>query len=129
MDAFLKCKVNGKEIKTSYHATKNDSCRWDETFFIPVRVPVLSGKLVIGVWDYDYDGDDQAGSLIFDINELLQMKQKTFFWCNIFGAPGQEEVKLFESAASKRAADEMNENPEVATKWKGRILFAVEHED
>lgn len=36
-------------------------------------------------------------------------------------------MKLFESAATKRAADEMNENPEKATKWKGRILFAVEH--
>ena len=129
MDAFLKTKINGKEIKTTAITTKDDKATWEETFFIPVRVPVLSGKLVLGVWDYDFDGDDQAGSLIFDINELLEMKQKTFFWKNIFGSPGQEEVKLFESAASKRAADEMNENPEKATKWKGRILFAVEHED
>ena len=73
MDAFVDTKINGKRIKTKIIETKNDEATWNETFFIPVRVPVMSGKLVLGVWDYDTVNDEQAGSLIFDFKQLLEM--------------------------------------------------------
>ena len=88
-------------------------------------MPIMSGKLVLGVWDLDNIKDEQAGALIFDYHDLLSREQKSFFWANIYGAPGQEEVKLIDSTSD--VADEMNKDPTKATKWKGRILIGIEH--
>ena len=73
MDAFVDTRINGKRLRTEIIETKNDEATWNETFFIPVRVPVMAGKLVLGVWDYDTVNDEQAGSLIFDFKKLLEM--------------------------------------------------------
>ena len=43
-----------------------------ETFLIPVRMPIMSGKLILNVMDHDTVNDEQAGALIFDYKELLQ---------------------------------------------------------
>lgn len=87
----------------------------------------MSGKLILNVMDLDNVKDEQAGALIFDYKDLLSRPQKSFFWANIYGAPGQEEVKVFDSTGD--LADEMNKDPTIATKWKGRILIGVEHEE
>jgi len=42
-----------------------------ETFLIPIRMPIMSGKLILNVMDYDTVNDEQAGSLIFDYKDLL----------------------------------------------------------
>lgn len=98
---------------------------------IPVRMPIMSGKLVLNVMDLDGVNDEQAGALIFDYKDLLQRSRDAqeegrdlFFWANIYGAPGQEEVKVFDSTGD--LADEMNKDPQKATKWKGRILIGIE---
>ena len=93
---------------------------------IPVRMPIMSGKLILNVMDLDKVTDEQAGSLIFNYKDLIQRGQKSFFWANIYGAPGQEEVKLIDSNSG--VADEMNKDPSKATKWKGRILIGIETE-
>jgi len=77
--------------------------------------------------DLDGVNDEQAGALIFDYRDLLSRPQKSFFWANIYGAPGQEEVKLINTTAD--VADEMNKDPLKATKWKGRILIGIEFEE
>jgi len=92
-------------------------------------MPIMSGKLILNVMDRDNMVDEKAGSLIFDYRKLLEKEQQSFFWANIYGAPGQEEVKIFESGDIKRLADEMNDDPSKATKWKGRILFGIEFEE
>lgn len=125
MDAFVTAKIGGKTIKTSIKVTEKDEATWNETFMIPVRMPIMSGKLILNVMDLDTVTDEQAGALIFDFKELLQREQGSFFWANIYGAPGQEEVKLINTNSD--LADEMNKDPMKATKWKGRILFGVEH--
>lgn len=58
---------------------------------------------------------------------MLNREQKSFFWANIYGAPGQEEVKLIDTNSD--VADEMNKDPTKATKWKGRVLIGIEHEE
>ena len=87
----------------------------------------MSGKLILNVMDLDNVKDEQAGALIFDFKDLLSREQKSFFWANIYGAPGQEEVKLIDSTGDE--ADEMNKDPTKATCWKGRILIGIEHEE
>lgn len=127
MDAFVTAKIGGKEIKTQKKDTgqgKEDEAIWMETFLIPIRMPIMSGKLILNVMDYDTVNDEQAGSLIFDYKDLLAREQKSFFWANIYGAPGAEGLV----ADGGPLADEMNKDPTIATKWKGRILIGIEHE-
>ncbi len=124
MDAFVTAKIGGKLIKTKVKKTVHDEAIWNETFLIPVRMPIMSGKLVLNVMDLDGVNDEQAGALIFDYKDLLNRDQQSFFWANIYGAPGQEEVKVFDSTGD--LADEMNKDPVKATKWKGRILIGIE---
>lgn len=101
MDALICAKVNGKQIKTKCITTVKDEVFWYETILIPVRLPIMSGKLIFNVMDRDNLIDEKAGSLIFDFKKLLDMEQQSFFWANIYGAPGQEEVKVFESGDIK----------------------------
>ena len=105
--------------------TEHDEATWNETLLIPVRMPIMSGKLILNVMDLDKVKDEQAGALIFDYKDLISREQKSFFWANIYGAPGGEEVKLFDS--TEDVSDEMNKDPTKATKWKGRILIGVEY--
>ena len=74
MDALVRAKIGGKQIKTSCITTENDAASWFETLLIPVRMPIMSGKLLLSVMDRDKVNDECAGSLIFDYKELLEMK-------------------------------------------------------
>ena len=51
-----------------------------------------------------------------DIEVAKTSKNGRFFWKNIYGAPLDTKGK---TAAS------MNENPEIGSLWKGRILMQV----
>ena len=92
MDAFVVANIGNKKLKTSVQTTEKDACVWNETFLIPIRIPIMSGKLVLDVMDLDGINDEQAGTLVFDYKDLLKLPQKSFFWANIYGAPGGEDV-------------------------------------
>jgi len=66
--------------------------------------------------DYDDIGSDEtAGTLVFDTEKLIEgANNGKFLWKNIYGSPMNQSNSRF-----KRA---MNDNPEVASQWKGRIL-------
>ena len=88
MDAYVQATIGSKKIKTKTITTVEDKAEWNETLWIPVRMPIMTGKLILAVRDYDLDGDEQAGALIFDYKELLARPDKDVFWANIYGAPG-----------------------------------------
>ena len=74
--------------------------------------------------DEDEIVDEIVGSLFFNVTDILdgeyQKKNHGFRWINVYGSPmGQSE------SAAKR---QMNENPEVASFWKGRVLIQVDCE-
>lgn len=71
MDAYVSAKIGGKTIKTKIEKTEDDAATWNQTFLIPVRMPIMSGKLILNVMDYDTVNDEQAGALIFNFKELL----------------------------------------------------------
>ena len=62
MDAFISAKIGGKSIKTKIKDTskgdKADEAIWMETFLIPIRMPIMSGKLILNVMDYDTVNDE-----------------------------------------------------------------------
>jgi hypothetical protein len=72
--------------------TVNDSCTWNEAFHLPVQTPIISNVLKFSVWDEDADSDEQAGSIIFNVSELIKVcegiEEPHFKWVNIYGAPG-----------------------------------------
>ena len=125
MDAFVVANIGNKKLKTSVQTTEKDACVWNETFLIPIRIPIMSGKLVLDVMDLDGINDEQAGTLVFDYKDLLKLPQKSFFWANIYGAPGGEDFLQ----TNKNVADEMNKDPNMATMWKGRILIGIEFDE
>ena len=75
MDAYISAKIGGKTIKTQKKDTSesevHNTAIWNETLLIPIRMPIMSGKLILNVMDYDTVNDEQAGSLIFDYKDLL----------------------------------------------------------
>jgi hypothetical protein len=76
----------------------------------------MASTVLLKLWDYDKLGDDVVGSFKFDIKNIIGRKNGKFFWKNIYGAPADY---------SNAAADLMNEKPDRASAWKGRILMQV----
>ena len=51
-----------------------------------------------------------------DYEVATETKNGRFFWKNVYGAPMDK---------SNTAAENMNENPEMGSLWKGRILMQI----
>jgi hypothetical protein len=83
---------------------------------VPIQLPLMTSRIVIKVYDEDTVQDEIMGSIHFDLKELMGEKNKLFFWKNIYGAP---------KGVSGRTTDMMNENPEMASLFKGRVLMQV----
>jgi hypothetical protein len=47
MDAYFKCTVFKKPLETKVHTTKDDEAEWNETFYIPVQIPIMSGLVKV----------------------------------------------------------------------------------
>jgi hypothetical protein len=77
----------------------------------------MSSRIVMKLYDEDKIADEIVGSMLFNLKEVMGKKNGLFFWKNIYGSPlGRmgDNVKT------------MNNNPEVASTWKGRILMQCE---
>jgi hypothetical protein len=67
----------------------------------------------------DMSSDETAGSILFFTKDIIEghYGEGKFFWKNVYGSP----MNMSDSKYKR----EMNLNPEVASFWKGRILFEV----
>jgi hypothetical protein len=81
-------------------------------------MPIMSGRVVLKVMDEDMGSSDEAvGSIVLNINDFIDTElDGKIFWKNIYGAPG---------GFTGKNTDSMNENPEIASTWKGRILIQI----
>ena len=69
--------------------------------------------------DQDDIKDEVVGSLLFDIQDIVDGKYNgKYFWKNIYGSPLNQ--------SNSQAKRDMNENPELASNWKGRVLMSIE---
>jgi hypothetical protein len=92
----------------------------NEEFLVPAQIPMLGGRLVFKVYDDDITGDELIGSIYFNIKDIIPDADGNpgklngiYDWKNVFGAP---------LGVSGNITGKMNENPEIASFWKGRIL-------
>ena len=90
MDAYCLTTLGKKKLKTKVQTTKGDEATWNQTFKVPVRMPIMSGQMIVKVMDEDAVKDECAGSLVFDFKDLIQRESGSFFWVNLYGAPGGE---------------------------------------
>jgi hypothetical protein len=89
--------------------------------WLPVQWPIASSRLIFKVYDYDSAGSDEmVGSMIFNIKDICSIPGGEYNWINIYGSP------LGRSGAN---CNKMNNNPEFASTWKGRVLVHYSAED
>jgi len=130
-------------------------CDWNQQILIPMQVPLMGGRIVMKVMDEDTVTDEVIGAVVLEakdyiLDEVVNMplkekdpvikqlnypdenlkktmkaedyekavtcKNGRFFWKNVYGAPLDK---------SNKTAEMMNENPELGSLWKGRILMQV----
>ena len=89
---------------------------------IPLQWPVANDRLIFRLFDNDTAGTDElVGSLIFSVKKIVKFgAEGKFAWLNLYGSP---------VGYSGKTCNEMNQNPEVASQWKGRILVHYSVED
>lgn len=76
----------------------------------------MGGKLNFKVFDEDALIDEIVGSFTINSKDIINELNGRYFWKNIYGSPLD---------CSGKHTDRMNENPEIGSLWKGRILMQV----
>jgi len=74
--------------------------------------------------DRDDVFDETVGSIKFNLKDILECKHDEkgkYFWMNVYGSPMNQS----DSAAKKH----MNNHPDDASNWKGRVLLNIEVEE
>ena len=118
-EAYVQVEFGGASIKT--RAVKADQrwmgAYWFEDVLIPVTLPAVATQLVMTVWDEDKaSGDDIIGTLRLHWKDIKENKYGDYCWFNIYGAPLKVQGDY---------TDNMNEEPRIASNWRGRILCSL----
>jgi len=117
IDAYVTCTYMGKKLKTKVVTQgKEERVFWNQEFLLPCQLPIMASKLKMKLWDEDKLSDEIVGSFSFNLKSMIKDMNGLFFWKNIYGSP------LNVSGDTKKA---MNENPDIASTWKGRLLMQV----
>lgn len=71
--------------------------------------------------DADELKEDTIGSVYLSAKEIVNnYSEGGYLWANIYGGP---------ATTSNEFTEHMNENPEVASDWQGRLLLYLKAED
>lgn len=123
IDAYLKLDFKGKKYKTpTIKYYKNDApILFNTEFWLPCQLPVAVPRIPIRIMDYDEIGSDElAATFELITKEIIENKHGDngrLHWRNLYGSPvGQS------NSNEKRL---MNEHPDFASEWKGRILVNI----
>lgn len=75
---------------------------------------------MIEAWDYNnLASDSHFGSMMFSVKSMLSTGAKPggyFIWKNLYGSPKDNTGPV---------ADAMNQNPDIASDWKGQVLIHI----
>ena len=117
-DAYVKLKYGSSKLKTKVVKTSSDQCcDWNQEMLIPLQLPIKDEKLILQVYDEDTIADEIIASLVLNVKSMMKYdseENKCTKWVNLYGAP---------QGYMGSNVDKMNEDPELATKWKGKILM------
>lgn len=117
-NAYIVIKYMGVTLKTTVVDMKDNILIWNEMLSIPVSFPIVSQKICCSIWDHDKLGDDIIGSFEINVNDILGGQYDQFRYINIYGAPLN---------CSGPSTNMMNENSEIGSLWKGKLLVRAEY--
>lgn len=121
-DAYVRLDYKTSRLKTKVMIIEEGGeCHWNQEFLVPAQVPLIGGRIIFRVYDEDAICDEIIGSIHIELKDIVPDAngnpgrfQGGFDWKNIYGSPVN---------VSGSMTDKMNNNPEIATFWKGRILM------
>ena len=117
-DGYLEAKYLGVTKSTQIVSMKNEIIVWNEVIELPVPVPIISQKVTFIV---KYKNKNIVGSFILNINDIIEKKYENLNCIDIYGT--------LKAADNSRAGKMMNENPEVGSRWKGRVYLKINCKD
>lgn len=123
IDFYVLAKFQGKEVRTDSVKAQGDICPIMQEWWLPLQWPLSSDRLVMQLKDEDTVSDELFGSMFFSLKDLVTKGSVAggyYYWQNLYGAP---------TGYSGENADKMNDNPELASAWMGRMLMHIECED
>lgn len=117
-DPYVKVDFGGLKIKSDYK--KNQlSPVFAQKLFIPTIYPTIIDKLVMNFKDYDAVGKNEyIGSNSFSLRDIENGVYNTPTWQYFYGA--------HEKADDDEMKEKMNRIPEIASRFKGSLLMAIE---
>ncbi len=74
-DAYIRCDYMGRKLKTKAISQKNGEVQWLEEMCIPAQIPIVSKRIVFRVYDEDTTGDELIGSMVFDMEKLIERRE------------------------------------------------------
>lgn len=99
---------------------KDAKVDWLQEIWIPAQVPIVSSRIRMQIFDQDQASKEIVGTINFNLEDYVKIAESggdfPFFWKDIYGAP----LKV-----SGDDTDKMNQDPDYASFWKGRILMQV----
>lgn len=89
-DAYVLAHYKKKKLKTKVRTMEENGppIDWNQEFWIPAQIPIISKRLVLKLMDCDDVSDEVIGSLLFDMQDIVDGKfNGKFFWKNVYGSP------------------------------------------
>ena len=108
--------------KTNTVDMKNDIIEWNQLIELPIQFPVISKKVIFKVFDENKIEDDcLIGSFEIIIDDIISGKYNELTCVNIYGT--------LQAKNKSKAGKLMNSNPEMGSRWKGRIFIKINCND
>lgn len=123
IDAYMKLEFKAKKYKTKVQTQPKGGppVHWNTEFWLPAQLPVLAPKIELKLMDHDDIGSDElAGTLQLKTKDVIEDKfgnNGQFVWHNIYGCPLNQ--------SGSKAKEIMNNDPDFASEWKGRVLLQI----
>ena len=92
--------------------------KWYEIVELPVPQPILSQKITFTVKDKN---KNIIGSFVLSINDISDKKYEKLTCMDIYGT--------LKAADTSKAGKVMNQNPEICSRWKGRVYIKINYND
>ena len=117
-NAFVEVKYLGITRSTKTVKMEKDIIDWNEIIQIPIPKPIISQKVFFYVKDKN---KNIIGSFIINVNDIEKEKYSELSCINIYGT--------LAPADNSKAGIRMNQNPEVCSRWKGRVYLKINIKD
>ena len=117
-NAYVEVKYLGVSKCTSIVKMEKEVIDWNEIIQIPVPQPTISQKVLFYVKDKK---KNIIGSFIINIKDIEDKKYEELSCINVYGT--------LKAADNSKAGIRMNQNPEICSRWKGRVYLKINLKD